>query len=246
MLHAFLQNKVRRPMIAADGSNERHEVLNWRQLLNLYEDPLTAMLWGRIQYLSNLSLIRLLNGLFPSLVNEEWGALKSLRFWPAYSLTELEDEELLPKKRQYSEPDVEILFEHAALLIEVKPPQGGTQYLGQWLLEIAGWYEDNKESDKNFPLRFLALGRLANTCTQDLNTLKQKFPEVVSEAIGWPDFFKLLHDTTCWGTPQDERIINDCLEVLKLYGICPSQRRWLDFHSYLKNSSLPPFKKESV
>ncbi|MDC9581142.1 hypothetical protein PSI15_06090 [Xenorhabdus sp. PR6a] len=142
MLHAILEGKAGSVTI---GDKKPQ---SWRSIFQSREDLLTAAFWTRINYLSPKAM-NLFISISLGLDTNKWGKFESLIFWPKYYFREGE--------KNYAEPDVVIEFEHAALVIEVKPPQGSNQNIIQWKNEIDAYLQCDEEKPH---LYFLALGNI--------------------------------------------------------------------------------------
>lgn len=233
MLHAILKGKARRVNILNEESQ------SWRSIFRTYEDLLTASLWERISYLSDDALHQFLSSLLEIDVRQ-WGKFESVIFWPKYDFPAATDESLsflINGENDYAEPDVVVNFEHAALLVEVKPPAGGKQYQKQWCKEIYTW--KNSEDVKPH-LHFLALGNLPANTTALFNELNALFNDVSYYGLEWQQFRTKLHyPERAWPSRQDQRIIDDCLQALALYNVRDPLRPWPLFLRFLSSQMLP-------
>lgn len=232
MLHAILNGKARRVSLNNEGSQ------SWRTVFKHYEDLLTAALWGRISYLSEPSIHSLLSALLMT-DTAQWGKFDSLVFWPKYSFPEVIDDGVrhwVNEKDEFAEPDVVLTFEHATLIVEVKPPQGGQQYQQQWCKEIYAW---KNSEDAQHALHFLAVGNLPNRAASLFAELADLFDDVAFYGVEWRDVrAKMEHPANDWSTEQDQRVIADCLNALDLYGIRAPLRPWPLFTTFLDNADL--------
>lgn len=233
MLHAILNGKARRVSFHSDESQ------SWRAVFQHYEDLLTAAFWGRISYLSEESLQHFLSSLVGVEANE-WGKFESIVFWPKYDFPDLIDESVsrwIDDEGKFAEPDVVMNFTHAALLIEVKPPTGGQQYQQQWCKEIYAW----KNSENTKPtLHFLALGNLPENAPSLFAELQEIFDYVTFHGIEWPTLrAKLQHQTRKCAPQQEQRLIDDCLRALSLYGVREPLPPWQPFLHFLFLQTLP-------
>lgn len=232
MLHAILNSKARRVDVGGSASQ------SWRSVFQNYEDLLTAAFWGRISYLSQDALQALLSSLLATDIRE-WGKFESLTFWPKYPFPDELDSAVAPwinERDKYAEPDVVLTFEHATLMVEVKPPAGGQQYQQQWCKEIYAW-QNSEEAQQ--ALHFFAVGNLpkqANLLFCELLTL---FDDVTFYSAEWRDVrTKMEHPASGWSSEQDQRIIADCLRALELYGIRAPLLPWQPFLTFLHHADL--------
>ncbi|MGR4050441.1 hypothetical protein [Kosakonia cowanii] len=233
MLHAILHGKARRVDVSDKASQ------SWRSVFQHYEDLLTAAFWGRISYLSQHALQALLSSLLAADIRE-WGKFESLTFWPKYPFPDELDSAVAPwinEKDKYAEPDVVLTFEHATLIVEVKPPAGGQQYQQQWCKEIYAW-KNSEEAQQ--ALHFLAIGNLPKEAAFLFAGLQTLFPEVKFYGAEWREVrAKMEHPASAWPTEQDQRIIADCLRALELYGVRAPLLPWQPFLTFLHHAGLP-------
>lgn len=117
MLITIVHGKGRRVRLP-EGS----ESASWREVFKQYEDLLTGAVFGRLRYLSKPMFTLVIERLIGPVHASTIGDLKSFEFWP--NLVGLDG-------RSRVQPDVLINFENATVLIEVKPPNGGPQSVGQ-------------------------------------------------------------------------------------------------------------------
>lgn len=139
----------------------------------------------------------------------------------------------------FAEPDVVLSFANATLIVEVKPPDGGQQYQQQWCKEIYAW--NNSDERKN-RLHFLALGNVPKEAALHFGELESLFEDLTLTCHGleWSAVREQLrHPATEWQTRQDQRIIDDCLQALSLYGVRDRLRPWQPFLSFLAKQALP-------
>ena len=140
------------------------------------------------------------------------------------------------EKDEYAEPDVVLTFEHATLMVEVKPPEGGQQYQQQWCKEIYAW-KNSEEAQQ--ALHFFAVGNLPREATLLFDNLKALFKEVTFYGAEWREVrAKMEHPASGWPTEQDQRIVADCLRALELYGIRAPLLPWQPFLSSLHHADL--------
>ncbi len=222
MLKAVLHGKARR-VEQQDNSS-----VSWRQLFKTHEDLMTAAIFGRFSYLSANIQSRLLQTWLKC--GDDFSDFKDIEFWPTYSLNSGNTNCLV-------EPDLILRFEHCNIIVEVKPPAGGNQYFEQWQREIHSFLQ--AEGDIEKPLYFLALGRInkndANNWAKLLiDTCNDNAPSNSSSnlikvaALKWQEIADNFIDLTRQATTHnpDLRIMNDIIEVLKLYNLKTAQFKW--------------------
>ncbi len=217
MLQAVLSNKAGR--VEHGGQS-----LRWRELFKRNEDLLTATFFGRLPYLSDDAFKAVLGCLIGSEQAGQLSPFVTIDLWPR--LTEWEE-------RGYVEPDVILCFEHELVMVEVKPPFGGSQYHDQWQAQMRAL---NAESEYQGYERiyFVALGNTLPTSLAIAADLR-RFARMTQ--LEWAEIRRLLQDeklfTTC---RQDAAIRQDWLEAFRLFGMLPAVPSWqplLDFASPL-------------
>ncbi|HGY3714685.1 TPA: hypothetical protein ACNVDX_000267 [Citrobacter gillenii] len=230
MLHAILEGKAGRVTI----TNESKQ--SWRSVFCEREDLLTAAVWGRIYYLSPVAMTHFISKLLGSKLSG-LGEVESIEFWPRYSFPELNNERMKPYlfgKEKYAEPDVVLTYKEAALIIEVKPPEGGLQSSLQWRKEIYTYISDEHAKSRVY---FLALGNVPEVSDKWISELTHDFPQVTFYHAEWRRVREILQDHE-WQLTQDRRIVEDCLKALALYNIKKPLLPWHGFHNFLTKSPL--------
>lgn len=223
MLNAVIHGKAGRIDIERDA-----ESLSWRQLYKKREDLLTSAFFSRFSYLSGLLQHRLLK---KWLGGGDFTVFKRADFWPSYDLPDND-------VREFVEPDLLLRFEDFDVLVEVKPPQGGDQYLTQWLNEIEGYFAQ----DDTKPLYFLAIGRVGNVLEsldiKALRTISSQFVDIKS--IEWKPIAQELYQLQRSQKldAQDSRVVDDMLQALELYGVRGYEVKWGDLCAPYANRSL--------
>jgi len=231
MLNAILEGKAGRVTLNEDKPQ------SWRAVFKSYEDLLTAAIFSRINYLSPAAMEIFFSSLL-GVKQESWGDFESIKFWPKYIFPSPIDERMKPffsRDEQFVEPDLVLTFEHAALLIEVKPPAGGIQYQLQWRKELYTYIKDDNAKEN---IHFLALGNLPPAIESKFYELKEQFPQVTFYGREWHDVRKIFQYSE-WKSPQDKRIVIDCLKALALYGIREPLLAWQQFYQFLEQTNLP-------
>jgi hypothetical protein len=226
MLKAVLHGKAGR--IEQEGNAS----VSWRQLFKSHEDLMTSAVFGRFSYLST----EVQNYLLQNWVgcDEDFSTFEHIEFWPTYQLD----------KERNVEPDLVLNFAHCNLIIEVKPPAGGDQYLGQWRREIKSFLQS--EDGTANPLYFLAIGRVnekdANVWANVLMTefshssngnSDEPFASTLKKvsALKWQpvaDSIIALEKLNI-ANKQDARIIKDIIDTFELYGLKTSRFKWPAF-----------------
>lgn len=219
MLKAVIHGKAGRVDIKGDGDNQ-----SWRQIFKSYEDLLTAAVFTRWGYLSGESQSHLVRNWFN--ITDDKGhdlsLFEDIKFWPKY--------ELDVEGRSFVEPDVLIEFKTCDLLIEVKPPNGGDQYLEQWKDEIAGYRSLGREKD----LYFLAIGRVSteqfSQWHKEIMCDSNPYKPTLMAGLKWKPVAESIYELhkNSSVSRQDGRILSDMLDALGLYGVRGYEYAWSD------------------
>ena len=216
MLNAVLHGKAGRVTLD-DGKKS----ISWRQLYKTREDLLTSAFFTRFTYLSAEIQHHLLQSWLSP--DEDFTDFKDVEYWPRYDLPE-------DVNGAYVEPDLLLNFGSCDVLIEVKPPGGGSQYLGQWKKQLTGYFENNSEVK---PLYFLAIGKIENVVdTAAIEKIVGQYEQlIVVKAIEWKPIAIELYSLQLSHTlrAQDQRVLSDMLMALELYGIQAYEPKWSDF-----------------
>jgi hypothetical protein len=238
MLKAVLHGKAGRIEQEGDVS------VSWRQLFKSHEDLMTAAVFGRFSYLSTEVQNYLLQHWLGC--DEDFSTFEHIEFWPTYQLND-------GKQERNVEPDLVLNFAHCNLIIEVKPPAGGDQYLGQWRREIKSFLQSEQGTDK--PLYFLAIGRVSNKNASDwASTLMGEFSHSSNEntdgvlsgtlkkvsALKWQPVADsvIALEKLDIANKQDVRIIKDIIEAFELYNLKTSRFKWPALVTTLRSSQL--------
>jgi hypothetical protein len=217
MLNAIIHSKAGRVNFDKESGS-----LTWRELYQSREDLLTAAFFSRFTYLSGLLQHRLLKQWLGGI--GDFTEFKGIEYWPRYDLKNNPD-------RKFVEPDLLVRFESCDVLVEVKPPEGGDQYLEQWQLEIEGYYE---QEDVTKPLYFLAIGRVGTVLQHlDIEELQKNgcgFQN--AHAIEWKAIVCELSRLIKAGEldAQDQRVVHDMIKAVELYGVRAQNLRWDDLY----------------
>lgn len=229
MLTTILRGKGGR--LTLPGSDES---ISWRAIFVGNEDLLTGVLFGRMRYLSPTALQRVMALLIGSAYADGLGELTSLECWPRL--------DGLPGRR-WVEPDVLLEFEHARMLVEVKPPLGPRQSIQQWRAEIEALVADGDTNGGQLPnvLHFLALGQT-----------DRREGEVDRRIVGgstgvnlhvhcreWLPFRGALEGLLDQCSGGDAAVIEDWLEAFRLFGIeDPLPQTWGELVSWMEQRTL--------
>lgn len=232
MLTALTSGKAGR--INIPGSEDS---ISWREVFRRSEDLLTAVFFGRLRFLSDEGMAQVMGLLIGSEAANKLGSFQEMEFWP--HLTGLKD-------RSWVEPDIILHFENATLIIEVKPPFGGGQYLEQWQAEVHAFVAECIDGNRATPevVHFVALGQ--NICpigkqsisefdTQDcfnLSVHAQEWESIVTSLPNW--------SAECPRT--DAAVFEDWTEAFELFNLQPPlvQRHWSDLLVFSQNTPLSP------
>lgn len=202
MLTAILHGKAGRVDIGGHS-------LSWRSLFRKREDLLTSVLFGRMPYLSDRTHDAFLSALLGQQLAGGLGQMSDIQFWPRLRETE---------GRKYVEPDVLIEYPRHRLLIEVKPPYGGMQTLGQWRAEVRALH---KQGDEPKNIILLALGRNQLEWRSLADKLESEFSATALRVVclDWPELLSRLDAIRDLADIRDERIFQDWFEAFRLFGM---------------------------
>ena len=222
MLKAVIHGKAGRVI------GDQEQSVSWSSLFKAREDLLTSTIFERFYYLSDDIQLKLLNYWFEGhygVVPTYFGELEGITYWPRY--THQHD-----LGSNQVEPDLIINFTECNIIIEVKPPAGGDQYLWQWRKEIESFIQSEDIQGK--PLYFLAIGRINQVNAANWgNKLLKEFDELKGlAALKWDVVTEHIVNTLkkyIHVSKQDARILEDMLSGLSLYGLQISPFKWDDF-----------------
>lgn len=202
MLTAILHGKAGR--VELDG-----QPISWRQLFRKREDLLTAVFFGRLPYLSDAAQEQILAMLIGKMAAEEFGQLRDIQFWPKLDGFD---------GRKYVEPDVVMEFDRHLLLVEVKPPFGGSQSSQQWRNEVQSLQSDNDDEKR---IVLLALGRNMPGWRAMAQQLEDEFEELSLRVFccEWRDLLTGISPMLNDAEVRDARIFNDWFEAFHLFGM---------------------------
>lgn len=212
MLRAILEGKAGR--FSFDGES----VTSWRDIFNQREDLLTAVFFGRLRYLSQEGEDKVLALLLGEEAQKSLGEIQEMAFWPKLPVSNIEN-------RTFVEPDVLIICENAAILIEVKPPMWGYQSEEQWRNEIKSLVQQKEDEDSEWDvpgtIHFLALGRNANIWQSHVASLEGDYS---SEGLRihmkeWEAVHHGIYQLFNTEMGRDAAVYADWLEAFALFGL---------------------------
>lgn len=184
--------------------------MSWREVFQRSEDLLTSVFFSRIRFLSPQSTEHVM-ALLVGGEAAELGEFQRIEFWPHLGGV---------NGRSWVEPDALLYFAKALVMVEVKPPFGGTQYLEQWQNQIMALAQDDDAPQR---VHFVGLG--GNTLNLDDST-KPLLPIVDAFTLKlhqaeWQDITYALQDLRIHATPSDLAVFDDWQEAFNLFGMSP-------------------------
>ncbi|CAM3317739.1 hypothetical protein [Polaromonas hydrogenivorans] len=228
MLTAITSGKAGR--IQIDGVEHK---VSWREVFRRSEDLLTAAIFGRMRYLSETSLNSVMSLLIGKESAEELGHLQRIDFWRNLDGTH---------SRTRVQPDVLMWFDNALVIVEIKPPFGGDQYLEQWKAQIHAVVNLCAQDGENSPacVHFVGLGR--NT----LDVKEQSYEHFDTQGV-----FDLTLHTAEWealsaaiprmrvdALAADLAVFDDWLSAMELFGIQSAAYKWPDLLAWASTCDL--------
>lgn len=212
MLKAILEGKAGR--VSVDGEEQQ----SWREVFRKREDLLTAVFFGRIQYLSAAGEQQVLALLVGKETAEVLGPIKEIIYWPRLAGMD---------SRSYVEPDVLMVFNDSMLLIEVKPPFGGGQYEDQWRNEIESLIlqRENNNCDLDIPdnIYFLALGCKMPDWKSVASKLENEFSDDCLKGVAVREWDQISHEIAKMHeeneVSRDKHVLFDWMDAFSLFGI---------------------------
>jgi len=228
MLKAILQGKAGR--INPPGQTSP---VSWREVFKYREDLLTAVFFGRLRYLSPQTANSVMALLVGDNAAAELGDLQSLELWRQVDGTD---------GRVRVEPDVEIRFSNALVIVEVKPPFGGNQCIVQWRAQIRAIAEEMKNTDdptQNF--HYVALGK--NTFSASSYTPAYfgvtDIIEPTFHQVEWDRMAQALPTLHANATESDSAVLDDWAAAFVLFGMAaPIPFKWGNLLEWSKNNLL--------
>lgn len=212
MLAAVIYGKAGRVQL------DDHDVqVNWRRLFNRNEDLLTAVFFGRVRFLAAKLQKQLLDCLLGQSA-EEFGDISSIEFWPSFHASKQSH-----GNTHRVEPDVIIKCESGWIVIELKPPFGGSQRKEQWQSELLALVEEAGTENSEIPDRigFVALGNNGDDCILsacDAIDTNGCFT-ITASKIEWEEIFTFLDNLPKVDTLADQQVLDDWHDAFALFGI---------------------------
>lgn len=243
MLSAILHGKAGR--IQLQGAEHR---VRWRDVFKCSEDLLSAVFFSRVRYLSPESATNVMTLLLGEEAAAQLGELQSIQLWSRLGGT---------NGRSWVEPDVQMLFANALVVVEVKPPFGGYQYIEQWRAQVqalAQEFAESGEVPQHF--HFVALGN--NTCEADAQTqlswgVDAAFIPQLHQ-VEWEHLAQMLPELRTHAISTDRAVIDDWLEAFSLFGIAvqppfqwPDLLTWADrYELSIEQDAWPKWQSEQT
>lgn len=228
MLTAILHGKAGRIQLQGEETKVR-----WREVFQRSEDLLTSVFFSRLRYLSPQSTTRVMALLVGEEAASALGELRGIRFWPRLEGT---------NGRSWVEPDVQMQFSNALVMVEVKPPFGGVQRLEQWRAQIRALTQDLTEDDTPpQQLHFVGLGN--NTLELDAKMptdwgVAEAFIPVLHQAE-WHDIAHALPGLQVDAIASDKAVLDDWRDAFALFGIAVQPAfQWSDLLAWASNCGL--------
>lgn len=229
MLTTIVHGKAGRVQLPGGDSS-----LSWREVFRRNEDLLTGVLIGRLRFLSSASLLRVMTLLLGPIHAGALGELDEIEFWPRFDKLE---------RRSWVEPDVLMRFADAWVLMEVKPPFGGSQSVDQWRDEVEALIAEGENGDRNIPgvLHFVALG---NTRHSDgevevplLDSVRDRVVKV--HCREWEGLFRETPILADESNGADRAVFLDWLDAFYLFGLVEQPAGgWLVLHQWMQERPL--------
>lgn len=172
----------------------------------LLEDLLTAVVFGRLSYLADEHIARVLRGLLPkdNVDADDFGDLIEFTFWPTLELNRLDCT---------VEPDVIIEFENCVFAVEAKRVDGQAMQSAVQLSRQAEALSDNYagSADASREINLIALG--GHRAAAPLSDAKESWVNASWRQL-WESIASLELET-----PASMRIRHDILVAFKLHGV---------------------------
>lgn len=228
MLSAILHGKAGRIKLHTEETKVR-----WREIFRCSEDLLSAVFFSRLRYLSPQSTTRVMALLVGTETANQLGELKSLQLWSRLAGTQ---------GRSWVEPDVQMHFDNGLVVVEVKPPFGGVQYIDQWRAQIQALALEMDDVEKVPPqFHFVALGNNTfEVSTQPAIDfgVSAKFMPTLHQAE-WDPIAEALSDLRAHVTGPDKAVFEDWLKAFALFGITVQpQFKWPELLTWAQQCGL--------
>lgn len=204
--------------------------LSWRDIFKAREDLLTGVVFGRFRFMSAACMQMVMAYLIGEEHAERLGNFRRLDLWP--KLKKLEG-------RAWVEPDVLLTFQHAHVLVEVKPPEGGWQMEQQWRDEVLALVADDVSETLNL-VHFIALGntRLPDGPIPLTWDERVQDIELYCHAREWTSMVSAITLFRSFATGADAAVFDDWQEALELFGLAPKPKDWSALVSWSNDQSL--------
>jgi len=228
MLTAVASGKAGRIQIA--GVEHR---VSWREVFRRSEDLLTATIFSRMRYLSESSLNSVMGLLIGKEAAQELGLLQGIDFWRNLEGTH---------GRTKVQPDVLMWFDDALVVVEIKPPFGGDQYLGQWKAQIHAVAHLCAQDDESFPacVHFVGLGRntrhVKSQSCEDFDT--QGAFDLRLHTAEWDTLSESIPRMRVSALGADLAVFDDWLSAMELFGIQSAAYRWPELFAWASRREL--------
>lgn len=226
MLTTIVHGKAGRVQVPGSDSS-----LSWREVFRRNEDLLTGVLFGRLRFLSSASLCRVMTLLLGPIHAGALGELDEIEFWPKFDKLE---------RRSWVEPDVLMRFTDAWVLMEVKPPFGGSQSVDQWRDEVEALIAEGEKGDLDIPgvLHFVALG---NTHRRD-GEVEIPLLDAVGDRVirvhcrEWEGLFRETPILADESKGADLAVFLDWLDAFYLFGLVEQPvGGWFALHQWMQD-----------
>ena len=221
MLHAILSSKSGR---LRSGDT----VTKWRDVFRNSEDLITATILERLSYLSGVTAWSILRkALGNTLVNFRVAKLVEIEFWPMW---EHEDRKLGVEPDVFMQFDLGDPVKRYHLIIESKF-WGNSQDVNQWAYQLSAYGQllQTEELEPADSVVYFGIGGVKNSVLWRERMLAELDEEEHFQAanienlsfgmIGWMELVKACVETN-HSSPEEERILNDMIKGLGLYGYC--------------------------
>ncbi|MBY3151305.1 hypothetical protein HFO56_02750 [Rhizobium laguerreae] len=213
MLQAVISSKAGRFPV-----NNGEESVSWRKAFRISEDLLTASVFGRLAYLDDEVLWRIMRRTFGApLPDLRVAELEDIAFWPKWS-DAIEDDRKV-------EPDVFLDFKlgdpaaPVRLIVEAKLWKHPSQAARQWAREWVAYHDAN--GDDGHAVFLCAIGGLGRKMDETVERIAAEVSalghEIKVAAAGWDNLLDALEEERLKPMPRaTTRIIDDVVAALGL------------------------------
>lgn len=228
MLRAIISGKAGR--IVLDGVEHR---VSWREVFRRSEDLLTAAIFSRVRYLSPELLSSFMAQLVEPEVAASLGPLDRVDFWSNLEGTH---------GRVRVQPDLMMWFAHALVIVEVKPPFGGDQYIDQWQAQVHAVVHLATKGEVSVPERvhFVGLGQNKFSIDQEaLESFKTegKF-DLSLHKVEWSHLTAVMPVLRNEATGSDAAVLDDWISAIELFGMVTPAFTWSSLASWAQKLNL--------